>query len=97
MTSELTKAELMNLLSAELPKNTERMARINTELQERINQIDEISERVARGGVRSLQELDSLTKDLENHRARVYELKREGDLMMMDLKMDLDAIDKLLA
>lgn len=95
MTSELTRAELVELFNATTPENIKRLEEINLELQTRLEEIEKISETIARGGVRSLEELDALLKDLENHRARAEALKAEGDLMMADFLMDLAAINKL--
>lgn len=94
MTSELSRAELVELFNSTAPKSAERMKAINIEMATRLKDIEEISEKIARQGVRSLEELDSLLKDVENHQARVYELKREADVMMADVIMDLDAISK---
>lgn len=95
MTQELSRLELVKLFNAEAPRNAERLEKINAELQVRLKEVDSISETIVSGGVRSLEQLDSLLKDLENHRARTLELKREADLMMADMTMDLDAINKL--
>jgi hypothetical protein len=83
-------------MTEDLKVATARMAQINSELTIRIADIEEISEKITRGSVRSLAELDDLLKDLENHRARTLELQREGDLLMADYKMDLEAINKTL-
>ncbi len=94
MTKPLTKLELTQLMIADLKTSTARLEQINAELEIRNLDIEAIREKITRGFVRSLDELDELVKDLENHRARAIELEREANLMMADYKMDLEAINK---
>ena len=94
MTQELSRLQLMELLNAEAPRNIERLEKITAELDARIKDIDEIGETIARGGVRSLEQLNSMLIDLENHRARAIELNAEAELMQADFLMDIEAISK---
>lgn len=94
MTQELSRLQLMELFNAESPRNIERLEKINAELEARIKDIDEIGEQIARGGVRSIEQLNSMLIDLENHRARAIALNAEAELMQADFLMDLKAISK---
>lgn len=94
MTSELTREELIELFNNMTPKSLERMAEIDEELSIRVAEIEAISERIARGGVRTIEEVDSLTKEVENHMARANQLKHEADLLIADFLMDANAIFK---
>jgi hypothetical protein len=94
MTNSLTKLELIQLMTADLKVANARLEQINSELEIRNLDVEAISEKIARGFVRSLAELDDLLKDLENHRARVLELEREGQLLLANYKMDLEAINR---
>lgn len=94
MTNELTKVELMKLMTADLKIKTARMKEINKELDVRLADLAEIQEKITRGGVQSLEELASLLQDLENHLDRVKQLKAEGNLYMADFAMDTEAINK---
>lgn len=94
MTSELSPKELLTLFNAEYPQKINRLKEINSEFDTRLAEMKDIQARIVSGEVRSLEELDSITKDLENHRARVNQLKSEADLLMVDFIMDVDAINK---
>ena len=94
MTSELSPEELLTLFNAEYPQKINRLKEINSEFDTRLAEMKDIQARIVSGEVRSLEELDSITKDLENHRARVNQLKSEADLLMVDFIMDVDAINK---
>lgn len=92
MTSELSKAELMELFNIEVPKHNERLAQISAEMEIRQLAIDEIGERIARGGVRTIEEANELIKDLENHKHRVEQLEHEAEMILSDVAMDVEAI-----
>lgn len=94
MTHSLTKLELTQLMIADLKVSNARLAQITAELEIRTLDVQAISERIARGFVRSLDELNELLKDLENHKARVSQLQQEADLLMADYKMDLEALNR---
>lgn len=94
MTSELTREELIELFNNMVPKSMERMAEIDEELSVRVAEIEAISERIARGGVRTIEEVSSLTQDVNNHLERTNQLKHEADLLVADFLMDANAIFK---
>jgi hypothetical protein len=94
MTNPLTKLELIQLMTADLKVANARLEQINAELEIRNLDVEAISEKIARGFVRSLDELNELLKDLENHRARTLELEKEAGLLMANYKMDLEAINR---
>ena len=94
MTHSLTKLELTQLMIADLKVSNARLDQITAELEIRTLDVQAISERIARGFVRSLDELNELLKDLENHKARVSQLQQEADLLMADYKMDLEALNR---
>jgi hypothetical protein len=94
MTKPLTKLELTQLLIADLKVSNARLEQITAELEIRTLDIEAISEKITRGFVRSLDELNELVKDLENHRARATELQKEAELLMADYKMDLEALNR---
>lgn len=94
MTHSLTKLELTQLMIADLKVSNTRLDQITAELEIRTLDVQAISERIARGFVRSLDELNELLKDLENHKARVSQLQQEADLLMADYKMDLEALNR---
>lgn len=94
MTNELTKLELIQLMTADLKIKTARMKKINKELDTRLADLAEIQKRVDKGTFHSLEEVNSTLADLENHLDRVKQLKAEGDLHMADVLMDTEAINK---
>jgi hypothetical protein len=94
MNNPLTKLELIQLMTADLKVANARLEQITTELEIRTADIQEISEKITRGSVRGLPELNDLLKDLENHRARATELQREADLLLANYRMDLEAINR---
>lgn len=94
MTHSLTKLELTQLMIADLKVSNTRLDQITAELEIRTLDVQAISERIARGFVRSLDELNELLKDLENHKARVSQLQQEADLLVADYKMDLEALNR---
>lgn len=94
MTHSLTKLELTQLMIADLKVSNARLDQITAELEIRTLDVQAISERIARGFVRSLDELNELLKDLENHKARVSQLQQEADLLVADYKMDLEALNR---
>jgi hypothetical protein len=94
MTHSLTKLELTQLMIADLKVSNSRLEQITAELEIRTLDVQAISERIARGFVRSLDELNELLKDLENHKARVSQLQQEADLLVANYKMDLEALNR---
>jgi len=94
MTKPLTKLELTQLMIADLKASNARLEQITAELEIRTLDIQAINEKITRGFVRSLDELNELVKDLENHRARALELQKEADLLMADYRMDLEALNR---
>tara|TARA_B110000503_G_scaffold49712_1_gene80689 strand:+ start:2033 stop:2314 length:282 start_codon:yes stop_codon:yes gene_type:complete len=92
--SEMTKLELMELFNLETPQKVTRLKKINAEFKTRLDEITRISEVITRGEVRGVEEIDSLTADLENHRDRCVQIKREVDIMMFDFTQDLRSINE---
>ena len=90
----LSKAELLELFDVMAPKANQRLGEINRELKIRLDEISKMSEQLTREGVRSLEEVNSLLEEVEQHNSRVQVLKKEGDQILMDFLMDMEAINR---
>jgi DNA repair exonuclease SbcCD ATPase subunit len=92
MTNKLTRAELIELFKIESKDRLAEIDRITKEVEARSKDVEEISEKIVRGEVRSAQEIHSLAQEIEHHLARVKELRAKADVIRMDNLMDLEAI-----
>lgn len=88
----MNKLEMIELLNLEMVDRNARLDKISAECQTRLDDVVAIRERFERGEVRSREEAQALVADIENHLARLKELRQQAKLMTMDLMFDLQAI-----
>jgi sulfate adenylyltransferase subunit 1 (EFTu-like GTPase family) len=89
MSKELTRAELEELYIEESKTRVAEIENIIREVTLRMDDVREISAKIVAGDVRSVEEIHSLTTDVENHLARVKELKNKAEAIKAENLMDL--------
>jgi hypothetical protein len=89
MSKELTRAELEELYIEESKTRVAEIENIIREVTIRMDDVREISAKIVAGDVRSVEEIHSLTTDVENHLARVKELKDKAEAIRAENLMDL--------
>jgi sulfate adenylyltransferase subunit 1 (EFTu-like GTPase family) len=89
MSKELTRAELEELYIEESKTRVAEIENIIREVTLRMDDVREISAKIVAGDVRSVEEIHSLTTDVENHLARVRELKNKAEAIKAENLMDL--------
>lgn len=94
MSKELTRAELEELYIEESKTRVAEIENIIREVNLRMDDVREISAKIVAGDVRSVQEIHSLTTDIENHLARVKELKAKAEAIRAENLMDLVDLTK---
>jgi hypothetical protein len=94
MSKELTRAELEELYIEESKTRVAEIENIIREVTLRMDDVREISAKIVAGDVRSVQEIHSLTTDIENHLARVKELKARAEYLRAENLMDLVDLTK---
>ena len=94
MSKELTRAELEELYIEESKTRVAEIENIIREVTLRMDDVREISAKIVAGDVRSVQEILSLTTDIENHLARVEELKARAEYLRAENLMDLVDLTK---
>lgn len=94
MSRELTRAELEELYIEESKTRTAEIDNIIQEVELRMNDVQEISAKIVSGDFRSVREIYSLTADIENHLARVKELRAKAEVIRVDNLMDTVALTK---
>lgn len=94
MSKELTRAELEELYIEESKTRVAEIENIIREVTLRMDDVREISAKIVAGDVRSVQEIHSLTTDIENHLARVKELKAKAEAIRAENLMDLVDLTK---
>ncbi len=94
MSKELTRAELEELYIEESKTRVAEIENIIREVAIRMDDVREISAKIVAGDVRSVEEIHSLTTDVENHLARVKELKDKAEAIRAENLMDLADLTK---
>ena len=94
MSKELTRAELEELYIEESKTRVAEIENIIREVTLRMDDVREISAKIVAGDVRSVQEIHSLTTDIENHLARVKELRAKAEAIRAENLMDLVDLTK---
>jgi sulfate adenylyltransferase subunit 1 (EFTu-like GTPase family) len=94
MSKELTRAELEEVYIEESKTRVAEIENIIREVTLRMDDVREISAKIVAGDVRSVQEIHSLTTDIENHLARVKELKAKAEAIRAENLMDLVDLTK---
>ncbi len=94
MSKELTRAELEELYIEESKTRVAEIENIIREVTIRMDDVREISAKIVAGDVRSVEEIHSLTTDVENHLARVKELKDKAEAIRAENLMDLADLTK---
>jgi hypothetical protein len=94
MSKELTRAELEELYIEESKTRVAEIENIIREVTIRMYDVREISAKIVAGDVRSVEEIHSLTTDVENHLARVKELKDKAEAIRAENLMDLADLTK---
>jgi hypothetical protein len=94
MSKELTRAELEELYIEESKTRVAEIENIIREVTIRMDDVREISAKIVAGDVRSVEEIHSLTTDVENHLARVKELKDKAEAIRTENLMDLADLTK---
>lgn len=88
----MKRTELIDLLNQEMDNRNARMEELNREGEIRKKDVEEIQARFERGEVRTREEANELVAEVEQHLARMKELRKEVRLMTIDIMFDLKAI-----
>lgn len=91
---DLTKDEMIDLLNVEMDERIAKLEKIGHEIKIREDDVREILTKFEAGEIRTAEHAKSLVADVENHLARLMELREQIRLMNLDVLMDLEAISR---
>ena len=88
----MKKLELIELFNYEMDEKLIILERLAREGEIRKKDVEEIQARFESGEIKTREEAEALAEEVEQHLARMKELRKEVRLMTIDIMFDLKAI-----